>query len=111
VTLVDDGRKAIEAAKGWTFDLILMDVQMPELSGFEATYTLRQLGIATPIVALTAHAMPGYRERCLAAGMDDYISKPVTGIKLMETIQRVLQGLAPRPGSVEPSAPVELSQV
>src|SRR4029079_14687665 len=81
VTVVGDGREAVKACGGARFDLILMDVQMPEMGGLEATAAIRareiETGERTTIVAMTAHAMTGDRERCLAAGMDGYISKPI----------------------------------
>jgi len=90
------GREAVEAFGEDTFDLILMDVQMPEMDGFEATKKIRELEKATgghmPIVAMTAHAMAGDRERCLAAGMDDYVSKPLR----KEDLLRSLQAAAPQ---------------
>ena len=81
VTLVPDGREAVAKSDTASFDLILMDVQMPEMDGFEATAAIRQRERATgthiPIVAMTAHAMAGDRERCLEEGMDAYVSKPL----------------------------------
>jgi CheY-like chemotaxis protein len=86
------GRAAVEAFSGGCFDLIFMDVQMPEMDGFEATRRIRELeketGHHITIVAMTAHAMTGDRERCLAAGMDDYISKPLR----KEDLFRALDG-------------------
>ena len=81
VTVVDNGKLAVDAAAQSTFDVILMDVQMPEMGGFEATAAIRARELSTGahvmIIAMTAHAMPGDRERCLAAGMDGYIAKPL----------------------------------
>jgi two-component system, sensor histidine kinase and response regulator len=90
VTLVPDGRQAVMKAEIRAFDLILMDVQMPEMDGFEATAAIRQrersTGAHVPIVAMTAHAMAGDRKRCLEHGMDAYISKPLRPEELMATI-------------------------
>ena len=81
VVAVVNGKEAVNAVRASDFDVVLMDIQMPEMDGLEATIAIRQLdrinGKHTPIVALTAHAMNGDRERCLASGMDDYVSKPV----------------------------------
>ena len=85
-----------------TFDLILMDVQMPQMGGFEATALIRQkeelTGRHIPIVAMTAHAMAGDRERCLDAGMDDYLAKPVAASSLLEMV--VLYSPKPSPAEV-----------
>lgn len=88
VTLVENGQEALEKMKDTEFDIILMDVQMPVMDGTEATKQIRQLqkGNNVPIVALTAHAMQGDREKYLAAGMDAYVSKPIDRNKLLETI-------------------------
>jgi CheY-like chemotaxis protein len=88
--LARNGREAVEATGRESFDLVLMDVQMPELGGLEATEAIRQRekgsGSKVPIVAMTAHAMKGDRERCLAAGMDGYVSKPLDARELYEAI-------------------------
>ena len=88
------GREAIESLEKQTFDLILMDVQMPDLDGFEATQVIREkergTGNRVPIIALTAHAMEGDRNRCLAAGMDGYVSKPITAQALLAAIESAL---------------------
>jgi len=94
-----NGREAAEAAAREPFDLIFMDVQMPEVDGFEATRRIREReaanGHRTPIIAMTAHAMAGDRERCLAGGMDDYISKPLEKEKLLAVMHRAVAGRAP----------------
>src|SRR5205823_2297441 len=100
------GREAVDRWRAGDFDVILMDVQMPEMDGLEATAAIRVLeqgtGRRIPIVALTAHAMKGDRERCLDAGMDDYVAKPIQA----EDLQRVLAHLPaagpPRPDDREP---------
>jgi len=103
VVLVETGKAALEASRNGSFDLILMDVQMPEMDGLEATGRIREnenaTGKHTPIVAMTAHAMVGDRERCLAAGMDGYISKPLAVKELFEIIEGVLRPPAGSPKS------------
>jgi CheY-like chemotaxis protein len=89
VELASSGREAIEWAQRKTFDLILMDLQMPDMDGLEATAVIRrhEKGGRTPIVALTAHTMKGDRERCLAAGMDNYINKPIDAVTFLEIVE------------------------
>ena len=93
-----DGREAVEASATQRFDLILMDIQMPRMDGFEATAELRRLEAAsgghTPIVAVTANAMQGDRERCLAAGMDGYVTKPIKRPELFRAIASGLETAA-----------------
>ena len=100
----ENGRIALEKAsaskaEGRPYDLILMDVQMPELNGLDATRCLRQDGWKGPIVALTALAMKGDDEMCLEAGCDDYISKPMTVAELFDTIARHLGKATPGPSA------------
>jgi len=91
VVLAVDGRQAIEALNQGSFDLVLMDVQMPEMDGFEATAIIREqekkTGKHQPIIALTAHAMTGDRDRCLAAGMDGYLTKPIRPQELDQILE------------------------
>jgi len=93
-----DGRHVLRSLERKPFDLILMDIQMPDMDGLEATAAIRERETATaehiPIVAMTAHAMKGDRERCLDAGMDAYVSKPVRAGELFETIERVMPASA-----------------
>jgi CheY-like chemotaxis protein len=101
VVVAGSGRAAVEALDRATFDLVLMDVQMPEMDGLEATAAIRTReretasgcgteGRRLPIIGLTAHAMKGDRERCLAAGMDDYVCKPIQPQELFDAISRVV---------------------
>jgi PAS domain S-box-containing protein len=107
VTVAPNGKKALEALETQAFDLILMDVQMPEMDGFEATTAIRLresvTGTHIPIVAMTAHAMKGDRERCLAAGMDAYISKPIQAEELLKTAEGLAAGKAPAEPANTPS--------
>jgi signal transduction histidine kinase/CheY-like chemotaxis protein/HPt (histidine-containing phosphotransfer) domain-containing protein len=107
VTVVGNGREALAALEGADYDLVLMDMQMPEMDGFEATIALRELekntGRHQPIVAMTALAMNGDRERCMAAGMDGYLSKPIRPEELDETLERYLALKTKSHGGSEPA--------
>jgi CheY-like chemotaxis protein/HPt (histidine-containing phosphotransfer) domain-containing protein len=96
VIVASDGKQAVAAAENDRFDVILMDVQMPQLNGFEATAAIRvkeaTSGRHIPIIAMTAHAMKGDREKCLAAGMDGYVCKPVQAAELYQAIASVFPG-------------------
>jgi signal transduction histidine kinase/CheY-like chemotaxis protein len=93
VVIANNGREALVALQRQNFDVVLMDVQMPEMDGFEATRAIRknELGKSQhmPIVAMTAHAMTGDRDRCLAVGMDEYISKPIRAADLLDLVEKV----------------------
>jgi two-component system, sensor histidine kinase len=84
--VVSNGAEVLKALESETFDLLLMDVQMPEMDGLEAARRIREKGFALPILGLTALAMQGDRERCIAAGMDDYLTKPVSGETLRHKV-------------------------
>ncbi|KAL1917404.1 uncharacterized protein VTP21DRAFT_3797 [Calcarisporiella thermophila] len=94
VSIVSNGKLAVEAFQARRFDLILMDVQMPLMGGFEATQRIRELesewGGHIPIIALTAHAMIGDREKCLSAGMDEYVTKPLRFNELITCINKII---------------------
>jgi two-component system sensor histidine kinase/response regulator len=98
ISVANNGKEAVEAVTSHRFDLVLMDVQMPEMDGLEATRTIRQhertTGEHIAIIAMTAHAMNGDRERCLESGMDGYIPKPVRARELFETLARIAPSLS-----------------
>jgi two-component system sensor histidine kinase/response regulator len=100
VQVANNGLEALQHAKNERFDLILMDLQMPEMNGFEALEAIRGYeapsGSYTPVIALTAHAMDGYREKCIEAGMAGYVSKPIIPAKLFEAIEKIC-GAATQP--------------
>ncbi len=91
VEVATNGVEAVQKATTNAYDLILMDCQMPEMDGYEATRQLRARGVRTPIIALTANALQGDREQCLLAGMDDYLAKPIKPDELKRTLARWLQ--------------------
>ncbi len=97
VRVTSDGKEAVAVFQSEEMDLILMDVQMPGMNGFEATATIRELekntGNHVPIIAVTAHAMPGYKEECLNAGMDNYLAKPFRMQDLFGIIEETLAQL------------------
>jgi signal transduction histidine kinase/ActR/RegA family two-component response regulator len=104
VTVVDNGRQAVEsvhaaAREGRPFDAILMDMQMPVMDGYEAAELLRRDGCRSPVIALTAHSLPGDRQRCMAAGCDDYVPKPVERNALIEVVRRHARRQESRSGS------------
>ena len=96
MTIANNGKEALAAIDRETFDAVLMDVQMPEMGGFEATAGVRArehgTGVHLPIIAMTAHAMKGDRERCLEAGMDEYITKPLDPRRLCAVVENLVTG-------------------
>ena len=104
VDIAASGKEAVEMAGKFPYDVVFVDFQMPEMDGYEATALIRKreaaAGWRTPIIAMTANAMQGDREKCLAAGMDDYISKPVQRENLLRLLEQWL-----RLGSNEPAPP------
>jgi len=91
VMIVADGNKAVKEATTQQFDLIFMDMEMPNMNGYEATKAIRAKGMKVPIVALTAYAMKGDRDKCISAGCNDYISKPIDRVELTELLRRHIQ--------------------
>jgi PAS domain S-box-containing protein len=111
VILAENGREALAAVERHKFDLVLMDVQMPEMGGLEATQAIREREKATgehvPIIAMTAHAMQGDRQRCLEAGMDNYLSKPLDPKTFLRTVEESVTTAS----SAEPAAEAEPGSV
>ena len=118
VAVVSNGREALEALEMDTYDLVLMDMQMPEMDGFEATAILREkekkTGLRQSVVAMTALAMNGDRERCMAVGMDGYISKPIRPQELDELLEKHVSqkaNSAPRQPEIAPNGSVDVAQL
>ncbi|MBF0102957.1 MAG: response regulator [Desulfobacterales bacterium] len=116
VTIADNGQKALNSLAQKKFDLVLMDIQMPEMDGYQATQNIRQMELQEgtcfllpnklrvlerlPVIAMTAHAMAGEREKCISAGMDDYVSKPIDPFQFFKTLQKWIV-ISNSPGEID----------
>ena len=96
VDVAANGREAVDMALETPYDIVLMDIEMPGMGGYEATRLLRQNNVTLPVIAMTAHAMEGVREACLASGMNDYISKPIEPHVILSILDPVGES---RPGA------------
>ena len=109
VDVASNGREAVDAVAKEEYDVVLMDIQMPEMDGFEATAKIRALpqGRTLPIIALTAHALSGERERCLERGMSDYLAKPFKAHDLFAAVEG--HGTQPADAAAAPPPAVDLA--
>lgn len=112
VDIVENGRQAVRMVHTSIedkkpYNLILMDMQMPEMDGYQATKQLRSMGINLPIIALTAHTMPQDRDKCLQAGCNEYVAKPIQRQQLLDLLERMLVGSTPQLESNQPTASLE----
>jgi CheY-like chemotaxis protein len=111
VTIANNGREAVEHFDAAVFDLVLMDMQMPEMDGVQATAAIRGreclTGAHTPIIAMTAHVMSGDRERCFAAGMDAYLPKPVDPSALYHVIESFTEAAPASSLGMQPDAGIK----
>ncbi|MBN1506022.1 MAG: response regulator [Sedimentisphaerales bacterium] len=105
VTIAADGGEAVQKASSEAFDLIFMDIQMPNMDGYQATKTLRQRGTTVPIIALTAHTEKGEEAKCLDAGCDDYLTKPIDRACLVERLRKYLFARSNPSGTNGPAGP------
>ncbi len=112
VTPADNGLRALECLAEQSFDLVFMDIQMPEMDGYEACEHIRadRRWQRLPIIAMTAHAMQGDRQRCLDAGMDDYVSKPINAEEVKDIVEKWTTNRAASPGNTNEPAPVDLEK-
>ncbi|MDQ6975897.1 MAG: response regulator [Mariprofundaceae bacterium] len=101
VSIAENGKKGVDAVKSTEFDAILMDIQMPIMDGVEATQKIRYFNTNIPIIAMTANAMSGDRERCIACGMNDYITKPIHSATLFDVLKRQIKSASAIPSVVE----------
>lgn len=110
VAVVANGKEAVDAIRQGTFDVVLMDIHMPEMDGFAATAAIRQLpgGAQLPIIALTADALDGEREHCLASGMSGYLAKPFQSRELFATVEQWPNTPAPQSAPLPPTLPVDI---
>jgi CheY-like chemotaxis protein len=99
--VAENGRIAVDHARAQNFDLVLLDMAMPVMDGYSTARVLREMGFEGPIVALTAHALSGERDRCIAAGCSDYLTKPLNRAELLARLATLLEKPPPETGDAE----------